>query len=207
VDKMNTRYEALILRPYGVPLTKLFAKITVERVAAALWVTSQLLLILAHIHQLGFLHCDIKPANIIFAEKIVLIDYNLSSRFCKTRGNHTGTVPWMSLIEVSQKLLSPFSDLQSLAYVLLDLAGVSLPWQREDDWKILQNQMEYFTLQQPEDLCANIQYPVVLEFVQYSHNPTKQHIDYVYWSQRFEEAAMASCSTIKDKIALYAQLN
>jgi len=192
----NTKYETVILRPYGVPLTKLFTKITTDRVAAALWVASQLMLILEYIHNMGFLHRDIKPANIIYAEKIVLIDFNLSSRFYKTRGNCTGTVPWMSLAEVSQQLLSPFSDLQSLAYVLLDLAGVSLPWQRENDWNVLENQMKYFTTQQPETLCESIQLPIVLEFVQYTHRPTKKRVDYTYWSKCFEDTAMAICSNL-----------
>jgi serine/threonine protein kinase len=100
-----------------------------------------LLLTLRDLHQVGVLHGDIKPSNIIkYAEK----NGQLQDRFCLIDFSHAkvvgpngwpvliggahGTLPFMSTGAMIGDPLTPLDDLESLAYTLFYLVLGSLPW-------------------------------------------------------------------------------
>ncbi|KIM92407.1 hypothetical protein PILCRDRAFT_57595, partial [Piloderma croceum F 1598] len=99
---------------------------------------------LMHIHSHGTVHCDIKPDNIMLSigdtDRFFLINYGIAQPYCTGTSNRynpikdgrhvLGTLTWASLNAHSGYDLSPWDDLESLAYTLLFLLRGSLPWQR-----------------------------------------------------------------------------
>jgi serine/threonine-protein kinase len=98
---------------------------------AAVRVAGDILLALDHVHELGIVHCDVKPENIFLAvehDRIVpkLLDFGVVRVL--TRGEATvkrgGTVRYASPEQVRGDAVGPRSDIYSLALVLYEmLAG------------------------------------------------------------------------------------
>ena len=99
---------------------------------------------LAHAHENGVLHLDVKPENILIREsgEAVLIDFNLSSHMAASSTlGFRGTVQYAApeLIEslcgmgMSREPPSRRSDIYSLAVVATEVFTGSLPWREPPD--------------------------------------------------------------------------
>lgn len=108
-----------------------------------LMIADQMISRLEFLHKKGFIHCDIKPENMLLgrgynSNVIYLIDFGLSKRYIDEKGNHIdygesnivcGTARYMSINGHLGINLSRRDDMESLGYVLIYLLKGSLPWQ------------------------------------------------------------------------------
>ncbi len=108
-------------------------------VEAVLWIGERIADGLAHAHEQGILHHDLKPANILLTEdgQPMLLDFNLSED-TKRRANATaalagGTLPYMApehlaVFRDRRLRLDARSDLYSLGVILYELLAGKLPF-------------------------------------------------------------------------------
>lgn len=107
----------------------------------------QLLTCLQRLHEIGVVHRDIKPGNIVMGTgescwRAYLIDFGTSRKFINTDGTHiplesgkrSGTVKYASLHTHKLLASSRRDDLESLSYTLIYLYQGTLPWDTEKDW-------------------------------------------------------------------------
>ncbi|KAH7673109.1 casein kinase 1 epsilon [Aphelenchoides avenae] len=99
-----------------------------------------------HVHKRGFIHRDIKPENFLMglgakANTLYLIDFGLARRYrFRTEGrslkhipfskskSFIGTAKYASLNSLRSAELSRRDDLESIAYVLIEMINGELPW-------------------------------------------------------------------------------
>jgi serine/threonine protein kinase len=157
-------YYVLIMDLYGMDIDKLYKrskelemyenfKLILPRILY------QILVIIEHIHKMGYIHKDIKPQNMVIENgfepekikkkicpKVYLIDYGLTERICNSEGEHvehkhtgsmSGTVKFMSIDTHLGKQQGRKDDLESFLYIMLYLYNIELPWQniKEKDKK------------------------------------------------------------------------
>jgi serine/threonine protein kinase len=109
---------------------------------AVLWIAAHLAKGLAHAHDRGIVHLDLKPTNILLADEgqPMLLDFNLSDDM-KVRGSALGarmggTLPYMSpeQLEAFQgkaRVVDGRSDLYSLGVILCELLSGQHPFPRQ----------------------------------------------------------------------------
>ncbi len=117
-------------------------------VGAVLWVGAQLAEGLAHAHDRGVLHCDVKPANILVTDegRPMLLDFNVSRTPADgppVAGDVIGgTVPYVSPEQLREHLGDPAaaidarSDVYALGLVLYELLAGSPAYPAQRDARV-----------------------------------------------------------------------
>ncbi|HZL37766.1 MAG TPA: serine/threonine-protein kinase [Tepidisphaeraceae bacterium] len=85
---------------------------------------------LSEMHRLGYVHCDIKPNNIIRNElgEVKVIDFGQSSRIGTVKERIQGTPDYIAPEQVTRKPLAPQTDVYNLGAALyFSLAGKPVP--------------------------------------------------------------------------------
>lgn len=134
----KTQWFYVIMPEYGISLEDYFDYETLTEVEV-LKIGLQLLHQLEAIHMAGFVHGDIKPANIVIGQskksedktnRVRLVDFGISSMYVKQNGRayseseqfrFKGTLMFCSLHTMKRQHLTQRDDLISLTYMLLYL--------------------------------------------------------------------------------------
>lgn len=133
---------AIALELFGKSLDKLLAenggKFSLKTV---LMLADQMLSRLEVLHRYNIIHCDIKPSNFSMglgpkSNQVILYDFGLSEmsqQNSKTIHPFAGNAKYSSISSQSGLTPSKMDDLESLAYVFIDLLKGSLPWNEIDN--------------------------------------------------------------------------
>ncbi|NRB39294.1 MAG: serine/threonine protein kinase [Pseudomonadales bacterium] len=105
-------------------------------VAKTLQIVKDIAAALAYVHKQGYLHCDIKPDNILFRAdgSAVLTDFGISRDLSDKSSDHiiSGTPHYMSPEQAQGEHLGPGSDIYSLGVLLYELLTGKLPYTGAD---------------------------------------------------------------------------
>lgn len=142
--------------------TRKLSKSTVGRI------TVQAIAALRDLHEIGYLHRDVKPANICFGitprtrHVLMLLDFGLIRRYKESdgelrphrpRAGFRGTQRYVSTRVHRRLEQTPADDMVSLMYTSFELLAGELPWRNleksDEIWKIKEavhfGHVEYFT--------------------------------------------------------------
>eukprot|EP01116_Phalansterium_solitarium_P006661 TRINITY_DN19002_c0_g1_i1.p1 TRINITY_DN19002_c0_g1~~TRINITY_DN19002_c0_g1_i1.p1 ORF type:complete len:591 (+),score=173.25 TRINITY_DN19002_c0_g1_i1:252-2024(+) len=160
--------------------------------ATTLKLGQHMLLAIEAVHELGYLHRDVKPSNFAIGlapgkrRTTFIIDFGLSRRFLLGTGEvrparessgFRGTARYASINSHLCKDLSRRDDLWSLLYLLIEFARGSLPWRKlKDKDKIGETKIQFNNADLVADLPSEfLLFMQHLQSLQYADRP-----DYSY---------------------------
>lgn len=129
------RYGSDVSKPY-IQNGKRLPEATVYRIAI------QMLDVFEFMHSTGYVHADLKAANILLGlgkdggSQAYLVDFGLASRYVTgdfkpdPKKMHNGTIEYTSR-DAHQGVATRRADLEILGYNLIEWLGVELPWIKE----------------------------------------------------------------------------
>jgi serine/threonine protein kinase len=125
--------ECILISRYETDLFSLINKIPQEKICS---IIVDVIQCLRFIHSIGFVHCDIKPGNILLGMDghAVLGDLGLARQYVKGRrypdkkNKRYGTLTYMSGDIHAKALPTRRSDMESLGWMIVELFGGQLPW-------------------------------------------------------------------------------
>lgn len=149
----------------GNLITRIQQGMTVEQ---ALSIARQVAGALKYAHKKGFIHRDVKPANILFKEddRIVLSDFGVAKALrsqttqLTSIGQSIGTPDYMSPEQVMGKPLDARSDLYSLGVVFYEMLTLEKPFKGEDVFGTAMSHLNAPVPRLPERLPA---YQVIID--------------------------------------------
>ena len=118
----------------GTTLKELIQKEGRLAPADALAITREIAEALAHAHQSGLVHCDIKPHNILMADDMhaKVADFGIARAVTESTmtysGNVIGSVHYFSPEQAKGTVITPKSDVYSLGVVLYEMLTGELPF-------------------------------------------------------------------------------
>ena len=159
-------------------------------------------------HDLGYIHCDIKPSNFVTHRKkseppIIMIDFGFAKLHINPEtgkpfprdkgGSFIGTTMYASINALCGGNLSRCDDLISWFYMVVELVQGRLPWGSVKK-ELIKDAKKQITI---EELCRGMPYPLVsvyrhLESLKYEDAP-----DYNYIDEKLKES-MEICKTMND---------
>uniref|UniRef100_W6NDE1 non-specific serine/threonine protein kinase n=1 Tax=Haemonchus contortus TaxID=6289 RepID=W6NDE1_HAECO len=201
-------YNFIVMQMLGRNLTEL-RKAQADRrfsVHTTVRVGMQIIEALKSVHDLGFLHRDVKPSNMCVGigehrRIIYLVDFGMTRQFRLPNGDFRkerayaafrGTMRYVSLSVHERKEQGPVDDLWSIYYTLIELAEGSLPWRTITDHD------EIFQLKRRmtcHDLCRHLprhfeMFPILLRDLCYTSIP-----DYA----KLTQALRRCCKLVDDE--------
>ncbi len=142
----NSDYGAMVMDLLGPTLSDLLERYKPLSLKTVLQLADQMISIIAHVHQHGYLHRDISPSNFLFgtgknADKLFLIDFGHAKKYSKVHKIVpvrrrpslprciVGTPRFIGVHVHLGHEDSPRDDLESLVYIFIYLLKGRLPWQ------------------------------------------------------------------------------
>ncbi|KAJ1350960.1 hypothetical protein KIN20_006891 [Parelaphostrongylus tenuis] len=185
----HNNYNYIVMQMLGRNLTEL-RKAHLERrfsVHTTIRVGIQAVEALKCVHDLGYLHRDVKPSNMCVGigehrRIIYLVDFGMTRRFRSSNGDlrkerayaaFRGTMRYVSLAVHERKEQGPVDDLWSIYYTLIELAEGSLPWRtftEQDDIFQLKRRLTYNELSRYLPRHFEM-FPVLLRNLNYTSTP------------------------------------
>ncbi len=132
--------KGMVMDLLGPSVSKYFQKGTLG-LKTVLLITIQMIDTLHHIHNLGYIHRDVKIQNLAVGRhdpnKIYCIDFGMTWKYTDKHGNHfiekksgfCGTETYASIAAMEGRTQCRRDDLESLCYTIIHLFKGSLPWQ------------------------------------------------------------------------------
>lgn len=181
-----------VIESVGVPLT----------LKTVLMIADQLLIRLETMHRAGFVHCDLKPGNMLLgigkcSNTVYLIDFGLSKEYQvreETRSGKVtfeGTAKFASIAAHNGLNVKPKDDLESLGYNLIYLITGKLPWSSNGKEKREFTSMMKSAISVSE-LCAGLPREFELYFEHVKALKAWEAPDYAKYRQIFRELFIES---------------
>jgi serine/threonine-protein kinase len=144
--RLDTKPPHLVMpRLEGAPLSSAIERIGQLVIPHALWIARQLAQGLRHLHTQGWIHGDLKPANVIVSREghATLIDLGFALRPEESlfdRGRPlTGTLHYVAPEMItSATQTSPASDIYSLGVTLFEMLTGRLPFPQNDPARLVE---------------------------------------------------------------------
>lgn len=125
--------ECIIIGRYDTDLLSVMTTLKQDAICS---IVVNIIRCLQCIHSLGFVHCDIKPGNILLDKEgnAVLGDLGLARQYTTSRrlvdknNKRYGTLTYLSGDVHARVLPTRRSDMESLGWTIVELFGGKLPW-------------------------------------------------------------------------------
>nr|CAI5829169.1 unnamed protein product [Callosobruchus analis] len=180
------KYRFLVMEKFGSDIWKLFLENNKTFPTSTVFkIAIQILDVLEYIHSKGYVHADIKGANILLGEtkdaqskQVYLVDFGLATKYTtepifrpNPKKAHDGTIEYLSR-DAHQGVPTRRGDLEILAYNLIHWLGGTLPWDKKlTDPKVVQKNKEEFMQAIPKSVktCFGNKAPPgpLLEYLSY----------------------------------------
>ena len=131
----------------GETLDSILHKRGVLRVEEAIPVFCQLLDGMDHAHELGIVHRDMKPANVMVTDKgtLKVLDFGIARLLGTSRltraGNVVGTLEYMAPEQVRGEETDARSDVYALGMMLYEMLTGRTPFASENDFELMRMQV------------------------------------------------------------------
>ena len=140
VDLGNDR-KGMVMDLLGPSVSKFIHKYGTLNIKTIVLITIQMIDTLHHIHNLGYIHRDVKVQNLTVGksdlDKIFCIDFGMAWKYTDKHGNHyvekktgfCGTETYASIAAMEGRTQCRRDDLESLCYTVIFMFKGVLPWQ------------------------------------------------------------------------------
>ncbi|GJQ76347.1 hypothetical protein Trydic_g2068 [Trypoxylus dichotomus] len=138
----NTKYRFVVMEKFGSDIWKIFLENNRTFNPKAVYkIGIQIVDVLEYIHSKGYIHADIKGANILVDLKnknqVYLVDFGLAIHYTTSdtfkpdpKKAHDGTIEYLS-IDAHHGVPTRRGDLEILIYNLIQWLGCVLPWEKD----------------------------------------------------------------------------
>lgn len=138
----DDKYRFLIMQKFGSDIWKIFLENKKQMPPVTVYKLGiQVLHVLEYIHSMGYIHGDIKGANLLLGEnakdrnQVYLVDFGLACKFSNTKAfkvdakrAHNGTIEYTSR-DAHDGVPTRRGDIEILFYNLIHWFGGVLPWE------------------------------------------------------------------------------
>ncbi|KAJ3643032.1 hypothetical protein Zmor_025770 [Zophobas morio] len=184
----SMKYRFIVMEKFGTDIDKIRAEnkgvLPLSTVFQLAW---QITYVLEYIHELGYVHADIKGGNIILGispatkNQMYLLDFGLATKFTtekqfkpNPKKAHDGTIEYLSR-DAHHGVPTRRGDFEILGYNLIQWLGGTLPWESKlDNPKEVQQMKETSMDNIPQFVkrCLKKTEEVLVKYLEYVNNLT-----------------------------------